>query len=166
MQRLIRLLISVIIGLSVLGCSWSNQPHEPARTWPPDGALAVKLPLGSDLAAIVRENGRLWLLVGPAAGPVTARTSFPDKPGKTGTATVYLATAGGTDPGAYPTFVFGNAPPGASAFYLNLQGSLVGFNQGVFLAAAPEEDVLPDSFTWSFTSPAGPIILSGLGIRS
>lgn len=155
--------LGVVLTAALLSACSPAGPTEPIRTWPPDALLVVSVRLGTEKAAIVRESGRLGLVIGPEHGPVTLRTSYPDRPG---IATVYLTSAGGTSPGPYPTFVFGNLPPGATNVQFNLPGSLAGVAGGVFLVAAPVADVSPNALGWSFLSPSGQVVLAGSGIRN
>jgi hypothetical protein len=121
----------------------------------------VTIDLGDGVAGIARTGGRVILLVPDGSGGVFEFTSAPDQPG---TAAVHLATFGGDSGRTANSFVFGNAPSGASRVEVAPGALAAAVRGGVFLVALEAKDLLPADVHWTFFNASGAVVSQGRGI--
>ena len=67
-------------------------------------------------------------------------------------------------PRGYYSWVFGDAPTGASRFGATLEGIGGEVVAGVFVYGMRPKDLLVDDLIWSFTDQGGAIVLRGRGL--
>lgn len=124
--------------------------------------LIVRVTTEDGVTGVARRANVLLLLTGPTEDQLLEQTSIPDKPGEL---SLGLLTVGGeAPPRTYYTWVFGNAPSGASRFDATLEGIGGEVVAGVFVYGMRPKSLPVDDLVWSFTDQDGAIVLHGRGL--
>jgi hypothetical protein len=148
-------LVALLAAIGFAGCGIVPSPTAPQ----PSLAIHVQLPDG--VAGLARSDGQLSLMLPVSGGGVSAATSATDRPGKTA---VHLLTRGGDTGTTTNTFVFGNAPIGATSIEVQPGGAVGVVQGGLFLVGLAQKDQVPSNLTWRFLNSAGAVIETGTGI--
>jgi hypothetical protein len=148
----------VAVLLVATGCG-SLVPSSSPTTAP---SLVIETETVDGLIGLARGDGALALLIADESGGLSQITVVDDRAGDT---TIHIATLGGQTGRQINSFVFGNAPAGASRVDVTNEGASTGVSDGVFVLGLRERDLNPANLHWAFLAPDGTVILQGDGLR-
>jgi hypothetical protein len=153
--------VTVLCGL-LAACSIVGPmpgPSEASTTVP---SLVASVMTSDGTIGVARENGQLLLMLADEQRVLHEVTRSPDQVGET---SVYLLAYGGTSARALNSFVFGNAPDGATRIEV-LGATATAVNSGLFVVGLSAKDLRPDQLRWRFLGADGSVIREGTGITS
>ena len=145
-----------LIGALVAGCSLATPSGGP----PTAPAFNVQITTADGPVGLVRNNDSIELYLQSPDGGTHKVTSTPSASAPT----VHLYTEGGDTGRHLNTFVFGDAPAGATAVIVN--GTRTNVTDGLYVVGLAVSELLPDAVVWSFHGASDQVIAQGSGIKN
>jgi hypothetical protein len=148
-----------LFGLFVSGC-WYMTPSVTPSAAPTAPEFDVRIDTPDGPAGLVRNGESLDLYLRSSDGGTYKVTTAPrgDPP------TVHLLSMGGETGRQTNSFVFGDAPVGATAVVVN--GIRAAVSGELYVVALSTRELLPDAVVWSFLGPDEAVLVRGSGIRN
>ena len=152
------LLAIAVIGLLVGGCGIVPSATRPAAL-PTAPRLDVQIDTPDGPAGLARNGNGVDLYLHASDGGTYKVTSA-----ATGSPpTVHLYTQGGATGRQTNTFVFGDAPAGATAVIVN--GSRASVTSRLYVVGLSVRELTPNALSWAFLGPGDNVIEQGSGIK-
>jgi hypothetical protein len=145
-----------LIGALVMGCGLATPSVRP----PSAPAFNAQIATPDGPVGLVQTNDSIELYLQSSDGGTYKVTSTPSASAPT----VHLYSQGGATGRQLNTFVFGEAPDGATAVMVN--GTRTVVTAGLYVVGLAAKELRPDAIVWSFLGASDQVIARGSGIKN
>jgi hypothetical protein len=147
---------ALLVGALVAGCGLVTPSAGP----PTSPAFNAQITTPDGPVGLVRTADSIELYLQSSDGGTRKVTSTP----RGSAPTVHLYSEGGDTGRQVNTFVFGEAPGGATAVIVN--GTRTAVTDGLYVVGLGVRELLPDAVIWSFRDAGDQVITQGSGIKN